>query len=61
MAYFVYNFSLFFRLISNVFINIHEYANYIACILDNNLRGPCHNIYLVPNFVEKDNIQLRYS
>ena len=41
----------FFRFISNVFINIHEYANYITCILVNYLQVPCPSIYLVPDLV----------
>ena len=41
---FVYNFPL----ISNVFINVHEYANYIICICNHSIKGLCLRLSLVP-------------
>ena len=38
-----------FSLICNVFINIHEYANFIIYISENWIKVLCLNIQLVPS------------
>ena len=38
-----------FSLISNIFINIHEYANLIICISEHWMKVLCLNIQLVPS------------
>ena len=38
-----------FSLISNVFINIREYANLIICISEHWIKVLCRNIQLVPS------------
>ena len=42
-----YDISLIFK----VFINIHEYANYLICIFDNGIKGLCLSFDSVPNLV----------
>ena len=39
-----YDFALIFK----VFINIHEYANYVICISGHGMKGICHTFYLIP-------------
>ena len=54
------NFHDFF-LISNIFINIHEYANLIISISEHWMKVPCLNIQLVPNLKVSDEMLLRYE
>ena len=53
-------FSRFF-LISNIFINIHEYANLIICISEHWMKVLCLNIQLVPSLKVSDELLLRYE
>ena len=48
-------------LISNVCIDIHEYANLIFCISEHNMKVLCHNIQLVPSLKVSDELLLRYK
>ena len=48
-------------LISNIFINIHEYANLIICISEHWMKVLCHNIQLVPSLKVSDELLLRYE
>ena len=50
-----------FSLISNIFINIHEYANLIICISEHWMKALCLNIQLVPNLKVLDELLLRYE
>ena len=50
-----------FSLISNIFINIHEYANLIICISEHWIKVLCLNIQLVPIFKVSDELLLRYE
>ena len=50
-----------FSLLSNVFINIHEYANLIICISDNWMKILCLNSQLVPSLKVWDKLLLRYK
>ena len=43
-----------FSLIFKVFINIHEYANKIFCILDHEIKGLCLSFNLLPSLVAYD-------
>ena len=40
-----------FSLIYNVFIDIHEYANWISLLSDHRVKLLCLRIYLVPHLV----------
>ena len=51
----------FFYLISNIFINIHEYANLIICISEHWIKVLCLNIKLVPSLKVLDEFLLRYE
>ena len=48
-------------LISNVFDNIHEYANLIICISEHLMTVICLNIQLVPSLKDSDELLLRYE
>ena len=48
-----------FSLISNIFINIHEYANLIICISEHWMKVLCLNIQLVPSLKVSDKLLLR--
>ena len=48
-------------LISNIFINIHEYANLIICIFEHWIKVLCLNIQLVPSLKVSDELLLRYE
>ena len=50
-----------FSLISNVFINIHEYANLIICLSDIMMTIICLKIELVPSLKVSDELLLRYE
>ena len=50
-----------FSLISNIFINIHEYANLIICISEHWMKVLCLNIQLVPSLKVSDELLLRYE
>ena len=50
-----------FSLISNIFINIHEYANMIVCISEHWMQVLCLNIQLVPSLKVLDELLLRYE
>ena len=50
-----------FSLISNISINIHEYANLIICISEHWIKVLCLNIQLVPSFKVSDELLLRYE
>ena len=50
-----------FSLISNIFINIHEYANLIICISEHWMKILCLNIQLVPSLKVSDELLLRYE
>ena len=54
------NFHIF-SLISNIFINIHEYANLIICISEHWMKVLCLNIQLVPSLKVSDELLLRYE
>ena len=49
-----------FSLISNIFINIHEYANLIICISEHWMKVLCLNIQLAPSLKVWDELLLRY-
>ena len=48
-------------LISNIFINIHEYANLIICIFEHWMKVLCLNIQLVPSLKVSNELLLRYE
>ena len=50
-----------FPLIFKVFINIHEYANWVICISGHGIKGICLTFNLVPRLVVYDKYQLRYD
>ena len=50
-----------FSLISNIFINIHEYSNLIICISEHWIKFLCLNIQLVPSLKVSDELLLRYE
>ena len=50
-----------FSLISNIFINIHEYLNLIICISEHWIKFLCLNIQLVPRLKVSDELLLRYE
>ena len=50
-----------FSLISNIFINIYEYANLIICISEHWMKVLCLNIQLVPSLKVLDESLLRYE
>ena len=50
-----------FSLISNIFIKIHEYANFIICISEHWMKVLCLNIQLVPSLKVLDELLLRYE
>ena len=50
-----------FSLISNIFINIHEYANLIKCISELWMKVLCLNIQLVTSLKVSDELLLRYE
>ena len=50
-----------FPLILKVFMNIHEYANSVICILGHGMKGICLNFNLVPILVVYGKYQLRYD
>ena len=50
-----------FSLISNIFININEYANLIICISEHWMKVLCLNIQLVPSLKILDELLLRYE
>ena len=50
-----------FSLISNIFMNIHEYANLIICISEHWMKVLCLNIQLVPSLKVLDELLLRYE
>ena len=50
-----------FSLISNIFINIHEYANLIICISEHWMKVLCLNIQLVPSLKVLDELLQRYE
>ena len=50
-----------FSLISNIFINIHEYANLIIYISEHWMKVLCLNIQLVPSLKVLDELLLRYE
>ena len=52
---------LFFFLISNIFINIHEYANLKICLSEHWMKVLCLNIQLVPSLKVSDELLLRYE
>ena len=50
-----------FSLISNIFINIHEYANLIICISEHWMKDLCLNIQFVPSLKVSDELLLTYE
>ena len=50
-----------FSLISNVYINIHEYANLIIYISEHWMKVLCLIIQLVPSLKVSDELLLRYE
>ena len=50
-----------FSLISNVFINIHEYATLKICISEHWIKVLCLNIQLEPSLKVLDELLLRYK
>ena len=50
-----------FSLISNIFINIHEYANWIICISEHWMKVLCLKLQLVPSLKVLDELLLRYE
>ena len=50
-----------FSLISNIFVNIHEYANLIISISEHWMKVVCLNIQLVPSLKVSDELLLRYE
>ena len=48
-------------LISNIFTNIHEYANLINCISEHWMKVLCLNIQLVPSLKVSNELLLRYE
>ena len=50
-----------FSLISNIFINIHEYTNLLICISEHWIKVLCRNIQLVPSLKVLDELLLRYQ
>ena len=50
-----------FSLISNTFINIHEYANLKFCISEHWMKVLCLNIQFVPSLKVLDEFLLRYE
>ena len=50
-----------FSLISNTFINIHEYANLIICIPEHWMKVLCLKIQLVPSLKVSDELLLKMS
>ena len=51
----------YFCLISNIYINIHEYANLIICISEHWMKVLCLNIQLVLRLKVSDELLLRYE
>ena len=52
---------IFFSIISNIFINIHEYGYKIICISNHQLKLLCPGINLVPSSVFWDKMLLKYE
>ena len=50
-----------FSLISNIIINIHEYANWIICKAEQWIKVLCLKIQLVPSLKVLDELLLRYE
>ena len=50
-----------FSHISNIFINIYEYANLIICISEHWMKVVCLNMQLVPSLKVSDELLLRYE
>ena len=50
-----------FSLISNVFINIHEYANLIICISEHWMKVLCLSIEVEPGLKVSEEMLLRYE
>ena len=50
-----------YSLISNVFINIHKYANLIICLSEHWMKVLCLNIQLEPSLKVSDELLLRYE
>ena len=50
-----------FSLISNIYINIHEYADLIICISEHWMKVLCLNIQLVLSLKVSDELLLRYE
>ena len=50
-----------FSLLSNVFINIHEYANLIICISEHWMKVQCLNSQFLPILKVLDKLLLRYE
>ena len=50
-----------FSLISNIYINIHEYANLIICTSEHWMKVLCLNIQFVPSLKVSDELLLRYE
>ena len=50
-----------FSLISNIFINIHEYSNLIVCISEHGIKFLCLNIHLVLSLKVSNELLLRYE
>ena len=50
-----------FSLISNDFININEYENFIICIYEHWMKVLCLDIQLVSNLKVLDELLLRYT
>ena len=50
-----------FSLISNIFINIHEYANLIICISEHWMKVLCLNFQLVSSLIVLDELLLGYE
>ena len=51
----------YFSLISNIFVNIHEYENLIICISEHWIKVLCLNIQFVPSLKVSDELLLRYE
>ena len=50
-----------FSLISNIFNNIHEYANLLICISEHWMKVLCLNIQLIPSLQDWEELLLRYG
>ena len=50
-----------FSLISNIFMNIHEYTNLIICISEHWMKVLCLNSQVVPRLKVSDELLLRYN